>query len=373
MDLLREFLRTLQEQGLLPGRFRGLLHVLIGRRITVTEGDDAGAVVSAGMTWRAVAELLTHPSTMLGLSDAGAHASQLCDACAPTDLLGRWVHDKGVLALEEAVRRLTAEPAEVFGIADRGRLAPGLAADLAVFDPATVGCGPLRRIHDLPAGADRLVSDARGIRAVVVNGVVIRERDENALAPVDHLSQRGPGRARGAAVHERVEPALGEGQGEVLGRSGETGMAGGDHLHFGMLVHGTYTTPLEWWDDHDRAARMPHHLVGRRAQDEPEEAASSSLGHDEHVRLGCRLHELPARGPVDDVQLRLRAVEVTALDGLLELTAHSRLEVRRGRCVAGGPALRPRRSGEHPAPDHVQRFARTLRQPRCPYLLIGHP
>src|SRR2546425_8740951 len=63
-----------------------------------------------------VAELLRHPASMLGLSDAGAHASQLCDACAPTELLGTWVREKSVLSLEEGVRRLTAEPAEVFGI-----------------------------------------------------------------------------------------------------------------------------------------------------------------------------------------------------------------------------------------------------------------
>ena len=108
---------------------------------------------------------------MLGLSDAGAHASQLCDACAPTELLGSWVRERGVLSLEDGVRRLTGQPAEVFGLADRGRLAPGLAGDVVVFDPATVGCSPLRRVYDFPAGADRLVSDARGIRAVVVNGV----------------------------------------------------------------------------------------------------------------------------------------------------------------------------------------------------------
>ena len=120
---------------------------------------------------------------MIGLSDAGAHASQLCDACAPTDLLGRWVREKGVLTLEEGVRRLTSQPAEVFGITDRGRLAVGLAADLTVFEPGTIGCGPLRRVHDFPGGADRLVSDARGIRAVVVNGVVIREDGRDALAP----------------------------------------------------------------------------------------------------------------------------------------------------------------------------------------------
>jgi N-acyl-D-amino-acid deacylase len=130
-----------------------------------------------------VAELLTHPATMVGLSDAGAHASQLCDACAPTDLLGRWVREKRVLTLEEGVRRLTAQPAEVFGITDRGRLAAGLAADITVFDPDTVGCGPLRRVHDFPGGADRLVSDARGIRAVVVNGTVIREDDRDTIDP----------------------------------------------------------------------------------------------------------------------------------------------------------------------------------------------
>src|SRR5437773_9380106 len=137
-----------------------------------------------------VAELLSHPASMLGLSDAGAHASQLCDACAPTELLGTWVREKRTLSLEAAVHRLTAEPAEVFGITDRGRLAPGLAADVTVFDPATVGCSPLRRVRDFPAGADRLVSDAHGIRAVVVNGVVIREDGRDAVDPEGPLPGR---------------------------------------------------------------------------------------------------------------------------------------------------------------------------------------
>src|SRR3989442_8745231 len=100
-----------------------------------------------------VAELLAHPATMIGLSDAGAHASQLCDASAPTELLGTWVRERGVLSLEEAVRRLTTDPAEVFSITDRGRLAPGLAADVTVFDPAPAGCSPLRRARAFPAGA----------------------------------------------------------------------------------------------------------------------------------------------------------------------------------------------------------------------------
>ena len=88
------------------------------------------------------------------------------------------------------MRRLTAEPADVFGIRDRGRLAAGLAADVTVFDPATVGCGPLRRVYDFPAGADRLVSDAAGIRAVVVNGVVIREDGRDAVDPEAPLPGR---------------------------------------------------------------------------------------------------------------------------------------------------------------------------------------
>lgn len=130
-----------------------------------------------------VAELLTEPDTVLGLSDAGAHASQLCDACFSTHLLGHWVRDKAAIALPEAVRMLTSRPAEVFGITDRGRLAGGLAADVTVFDPGTVGAGALKRVYDLPAGADRLVSQASGIEAVIVNGTIIRRAGRDAVAP----------------------------------------------------------------------------------------------------------------------------------------------------------------------------------------------
>ena len=126
----------------------------------------------------AVAEILADPLTVIALSDAGAHASQLCDACYTTDFLGRWVRERGLLSLEEGVRRLTARPAEVLGLADRGRLEVGYAADIVVFDPDTVAAGPLRRTHDLPAGADRLVADASGIDAVVVNGTVIARHGE---------------------------------------------------------------------------------------------------------------------------------------------------------------------------------------------------
>jgi N-acyl-D-aspartate/D-glutamate deacylase len=137
-----------------------------------------------------VAELLVHPATILGLSDAGAHASQLCDACFATHLLGHWVREKGTLTLEQAVRMLTSRVADVMGITDRGRLAPGLAADVTVFDPDTVGCSKLRRVHDLPGGTERLVADAFGVNAVVVNGVVVREGGRDAVKPDGALPGR---------------------------------------------------------------------------------------------------------------------------------------------------------------------------------------
>ncbi len=128
-----------------------------------------------------VEPLLKSPATVLGLSDAGAHASQLCDACLSTYLLRRWVREKGAIDLAEAVRMLTSRPAEVFGISDRGRLAAGLAADIVIFDPNTVGDEPLRRVNDLPAGADRLVADARGIDTVIVNGRILRRNNRDAI------------------------------------------------------------------------------------------------------------------------------------------------------------------------------------------------
>lgn len=134
--------------------------------------------------------LLKDPHTMLGLSDAGAHASQLCDAGFATTLLSKWVRNRGALSLEEAVRKLTSGPADIFGITDRGRLAVGRPADVVVFDADTVACGDLRRVHDQPAGADRLVADAIGIEAVVVNGVVVRRSDTDLVGPDRSLPGR---------------------------------------------------------------------------------------------------------------------------------------------------------------------------------------
>jgi N-acyl-D-aspartate/D-glutamate deacylase len=124
-----------------------------------------------------MAELLNDPSVLIGLGDGGAHVDMLCDSGYPTYVLGTWVRERKILTLEHAVQRMTADPADFFGIRDRGRLAPGLAADVAIFDPATVGSvGRPERRFDLPGGAKRMVMLSRGIEYTLVNGVVTWEK-----------------------------------------------------------------------------------------------------------------------------------------------------------------------------------------------------
>jgi N-acyl-D-amino-acid deacylase len=130
-----------------------------------------------------VAELLQDDKVVVALSDAGAHASQLCDACYATYLLKHWVRETKTLSIEQAVHMLTEKPAEAFGIKDRGLLKEGRPADVVVFDPTTVGDGKLQRVYDQPAGADRLISQATGIEAVIVNGTVLRRHGQDAVLP----------------------------------------------------------------------------------------------------------------------------------------------------------------------------------------------
>jgi N-acyl-D-amino-acid deacylase len=125
---------------------------------------------------RGVGRLLADAETHISLSDAGAHLTFFCDAGFGLHLMGHWTRDLGVLSIEEAVRRLTSQPAALFGIRDRGRLAVGAAADLLLFDPATIGRKPARRAHDLPAGAMRLTTSAKGVHGVWVNGRQIADR-----------------------------------------------------------------------------------------------------------------------------------------------------------------------------------------------------
>ncbi|MQY26183.1 N-acyl-D-amino-acid deacylase family protein [Nocardia aurantia] len=122
-----------------------------------------------------IGDLLADKRTLLGLSDAGAHASQLCDACYSTHLLGYWVRERKAIGLEDAVWRLTGQPAKAFRIAERGLIAEGYYADLVAFDPDTVGTTPIERVHDQPGAADRLIVRSTGVEHMWVNGVPTRE------------------------------------------------------------------------------------------------------------------------------------------------------------------------------------------------------
>ena len=119
-------------------------------------------------------QLLNDKRTVLGLSDAGAHASQICDARFSTYLLKHWVREKKELSLEDAVWRLTGHAADVFRLGGRGRVQAGGFADLVAFDLDAVDDGELERVYDFPAGADRLIAHSGGIEHVWVNGQPIR-------------------------------------------------------------------------------------------------------------------------------------------------------------------------------------------------------
>ena len=123
-----------------------------------------------------IPELISDPRTMIGLSDGGAHVDMLCDAGYCTFLIGTWVRERAAMTLERAIQRITSEPAHLFGIRKRGRLAPGMAADVAIFDFNTIGSnkrGEMR--NDLPGGGRRLVMPARGVEYTIVNGQVLYE------------------------------------------------------------------------------------------------------------------------------------------------------------------------------------------------------
>ena len=113
------------------------------------------------------------------LGDAGAHVSQIMDAGWPSFVLSHWVRDAGLYSLEEGVRRLTAGPARVLGLADRGQLKPGMKADVNVLDPARVAERQPELVHDFPGGAPRYIQKSLGYKATIVNGAVTLEDGEH--------------------------------------------------------------------------------------------------------------------------------------------------------------------------------------------------
>ena len=161
-------------------------------------------VVVANDDAASLAGLLRDDRTLLGLSDAGAHASQLCDAVFATYLLEHWVRETGTLSLEKAIWRITGHPAAVFGIPGRGRVAPGYFADLVAFDPAAVGVERMERVWDLPAGADRLIARSHGLHQVWVNGELASDGDGDGRPRAGRLIRDGGTAAGPARAIERT-------------------------------------------------------------------------------------------------------------------------------------------------------------------------
>jgi len=135
----------------------------------------------------AVREMMLHPRAVIGASDGGAHCRAICDAGVPSFLLTHWVRDRqrgGRLPLEWVVRKQTRDTAALYGLFDRGVIAPGYRADINLIDIATLQLGQPHLVHDLPAGAPRLVQKARGYVATFVRGeVVMREGEETGARP----------------------------------------------------------------------------------------------------------------------------------------------------------------------------------------------
>ncbi len=120
----------------------------------------------------AVGELLAHPYVHVGASDAGAHVGSFSTYGDIAYLFSRFVRDTGALTVEGAVKKVTADPCAIWGIADRGLLREGYAGDVVVFDPATIDRGPEIASDDFPGAGTRWIRRSIGIDAVVVNGVV---------------------------------------------------------------------------------------------------------------------------------------------------------------------------------------------------------
>jgi N-acyl-D-aspartate/D-glutamate deacylase len=116
------------------------------------------------------AKLWTHPGTVIGGGDAGAHLDMIDTFAISTELLGTGVREHKVISLEQAVHQLTLKPARFMGLKNRGKLEVGMCADIVVFDPDRIGAGDTHMRRDLPAGGMRLYADALGINRVIVNG-----------------------------------------------------------------------------------------------------------------------------------------------------------------------------------------------------------
>jgi len=155
---------------------------------TVIANQDRG---QDDATWARRVEVWRDHRAIVGASDAGAHLDMIDSFSYSTTLIARAVRERGLLPLEEAVHLLTGAPAELYGLRDRGRVGVGLCADLQVFDPATIGPGPVSMRFDLPGGAGRVYGEAVGVHHVMVNGVPCVEHGDLLPARPGRLLRSG--------------------------------------------------------------------------------------------------------------------------------------------------------------------------------------
>jgi len=147
----------------------------IVRLFDETGGRQIFATGGANQVPEHIEEVFRHPGTLVGLGDAGAHVTSICDSSMTTHTLRYWCRERGLLSIEDAVRRLTSEPADVFGISGRGRLVPGGFADVNVIDFESLESELPEFVHDFPAAAGRWTQRARGYDYTFVNGELVVE------------------------------------------------------------------------------------------------------------------------------------------------------------------------------------------------------
>jgi N-acyl-D-aspartate/D-glutamate deacylase len=124
--------------------------------------------------------MMNHPQALMGLTDGGAHVGTICDASFPTYLITHWTRDRETnrLELPKVIKMLSADPADYMGFIDRGRIKEGYKANINIIDYEQLRLFPPKMIQDLPAGGQRLLQEAQGYRALVVNGEVVLENDQ---------------------------------------------------------------------------------------------------------------------------------------------------------------------------------------------------
>ncbi|MEI2654332.1 MAG: amidohydrolase family protein [Microthrixaceae bacterium] len=158
--------------------------------LDVLDRTDGAAVANwpvLNQDFDAIEELMTSPVTVMGLADAGAHATQIMDASQPTFFLSHWVRDRGLFGIEEGIRRVTSDTASLIGLTDRGVVRVGAFADLNVVDLDGLRL-PLPEIaHDFPGGSPRFVQRAEGIDHTVVNGQHFLDHGEHTGALAGRL------------------------------------------------------------------------------------------------------------------------------------------------------------------------------------------